>query len=122
MKEQAEDSLYPKGIEVMFRETARKGYPENVDNPMTASRDYEVRQSARVLELQNKDLWIRPTDLLWHFPFLLTIRDLHFKNYRGSSIVNLEGRDEAEKQKTQANKNSDQTHRDTTWLSHFFWQ
>ena len=41
-KEQAEDSSYPKRIEVMLRETARKSYPEIVDNPMTASRDYEV--------------------------------------------------------------------------------
>ena len=47
------DSSYPKGIEVMLRETARKSSPENVDNPMTAPRDCEVRQSGRVLELQN---------------------------------------------------------------------
>ena len=88
-KEQAEDSSYPKGIEVMLRETVRKSYPENVDNPMTASRDCEVRQSARDLELQNNGLWIRPTDLLWHFPIPVTVRELPFKNYRGRSIVNL---------------------------------
>ena len=62
-KEQAEDSSYLKSIEVMLGETALKRYPENVDNPMIAQRDYEVRQSGRVLELQNQDLWIRPTDL-----------------------------------------------------------
>ena len=62
-KEQAENSSYLKSIEVMLGETARKRYPENVDNPLIAPRDYEVRQSGRVLELQNKDLWIRPTDL-----------------------------------------------------------
>ena len=51
-KEQAEDCSYPKGIEIMLRETARKSYPENVDNPMIAPRDYEeVRQSGLVLEL-----------------------------------------------------------------------
>ena len=88
----------------MLRETARKSYPENVDNPMTASRDYEVRQSARDLERQNKDLWVLPIDLLWHFPILVTIREFPFKNYRGRSIVNLEASDEA------------------TWLSHFYWQ
>ena len=35
-KEQAEDSSYPKSIEVLLRETARKGCPdpENVDNRM----------------------------------------------------------------------------------------
>ena len=63
-KEQAEDSSYSKSIDVILRETARKNYPENVDSPMIAPRDHEVRQSGRVLELQNKDLWIRPTDLI----------------------------------------------------------
>ena len=62
-KEQAEDSCYPKGIEVMLRETARKSWPENVNTPMIAARDYAVRYSGQVLEFQNKDLWIRPTDL-----------------------------------------------------------
>ena len=57
-KEQAEDSSYSKGAEVLLRETARKSCtdPENVDNPMIAPQDYEVRQSGRVLELQNRDL------------------------------------------------------------------
>ena len=89
-KEPAEDSSHPKGIEVLLREAARKSYPdpENVDNPMIAPRDYEVRQSVRVLELQNKDFWIRPTDLSWHFPVLVTIRELHFKNL--SCKVNCE--------------------------------
>ena len=52
-------------MEVMLGETARKGYPdpENVDNPMIAPQDYDVHQSGRVLELQNRDLCIRPTDL-----------------------------------------------------------
>ena len=70
-KRQGEDSSDPKGVEVLLRETVRKGYPvpEDVDNPMIAHRDYNVlRQSERVLEFQNRDLWIRPTDLSWHFP------------------------------------------------------
>ena len=81
-KEQVEDSSYPDGIEVLLREAARKSCPdpENVDNPMIAPRDYEVRQSVRVLVLQNKDFWIPPTDLSWHFPILVTIRKLPFKN------------------------------------------
>ena len=120
--DQAEESTYPKGIEVMLRETAWKSYPENVDYPMIAPRDYEVRQSGRVLELQNKDPWIRPTYLSWHFPILGTICELPFKNYRGRSIANLEARYEAQKQKTQKNKKSDQTHRDTSWQSRFHWQ
>ena len=59
----------------MLRETARKSYPENVDNPMIAPRDFEVRPSGRVLEVQNRDLWIRPTYLSWHYAILVTIRD-----------------------------------------------
>ena len=83
-KEQVEDSSYPKGIEVMLRVTARKSNPdpENDGNPMIAPRDYEVRQSGLVLELQNKELWIRPTDLSWNSPILVTTRELPSKNYR----------------------------------------
>ena len=58
-KEQAVDSSYSKGIEVLLRETARKGYPdtENVDNPvMVAPHDNIVRPSGRVVELQNRSL------------------------------------------------------------------
>ena len=53
-----EDRSHPKGIEVLLTETAKKGYPdpENFDNPMSAPLDYDVRQSGRVLELQNRDL------------------------------------------------------------------
>ena len=102
-KEQAEDSSYPKSIDIMLRETARKSYPENVDSPMIAPRDYEVRQSGRALELQNRDYWIRPTDLSWHYPIVVTIRAVPFKKYRGRSIAILEARDEAKKQKTQKN-------------------
>ena len=45
------------------RRITRKVRPENVDNPMIVSEDYDVRQSGRVLELQNRDLCIRSTDL-----------------------------------------------------------
>ena len=69
------------GMEVLLMETARKTYPdpENVENPVIAPQDYDVRQSGRVLELQNRDLWIRPTDLSWHFPILVTIREMPFR-------------------------------------------
>ena len=55
----------PKGIEILLGETARKvcSDPENVDNPIIAPQDYDVRQSGRVLELPNRDHWIIPTDL-----------------------------------------------------------
>ena len=44
-KEQAEDSSYPEGIEVLLMEAARKSYPdpENLDNPVIAPRDYGNR-------------------------------------------------------------------------------
>ena len=101
-KELAENSSYPKGIEVMLRETARKSYPdpENIGNPVIAPQDYEVRQSGRVLELQNRDLWTPPRDLSGHIPFLVTLRELLFLHYRGRSIAKLEARDEAQKQKS----------------------
>ena len=83
-KRKGEDSSYPKGIEALLRETARKGYPdpEEVSNPMITPQDCDVRQSGRVLELQNKDLWIRPTDLSWHFPILVTICELPLERTR----------------------------------------
>ena len=71
---------------------------------MIAPQDHEVRQSGRGLELQNRDLWIRPTDLSWHFPILVTIRELPFRNYHGRSLAKLEARDEAKKQKTLKNR------------------
>ena len=81
-KEPAEDSSYPKSIEVLLRGATQKRYPypKNLNNTMIAPQDYEVRQSVRVLELQNKDFWIRPTYLSWHFPIIVTIRELPFKN------------------------------------------
>ena len=94
-KEQAEDSSYPKGIEVLPSETARKGYPdpENVDNPMIVPQDYDARQSGRVLELQNRDLWIRPTDLSWHFPILVSF-------VRCASEITVEGHSRSWKPET----------------------
>ena len=123
-KGQGEDSSYPKGIEMLLRETARKGCPdpEYVDNPMFAPQDYDARQSGRVLELQHRDLWIRPTDLSWHFPVLVTIREMPFKNYRGRSPAKLKVREdkieEAKKQKTrkiEARKWNSATWKHSSW-------
>ena len=78
---------------------------------MIAPQDYDVRQSGRVLGLQDRDLWIRPIDLSWHFPVLVTIRELPFKKYRGRSLAKLEAREEkieeAKKQKTLKNRDED---------------
>ena len=91
-----EDSSHRKGIEVLLTETARKGYPdtENVDNPKSAPQGYVVRQSGRGWELQNWDLWLRPTDLSWHFPILVTIREMPFKNHGARSPAKLKVRED----------------------------
>ena len=60
---------------------------------MVAPEDNEVRQAVSVLELQNSDLWLRPIDLSWHFPILVTIREESFKNYR-SRTDEVEGEGE----------------------------
>ena len=90
-------------------ETARKGYPdpENVDNSMIAPQDYDARQSGRVLELQNRNPWMGPTDLSWHFKILVTIREMPFRNYRERSLAKLEARDEAKEQKTLKNRDEE---------------
>ena len=114
-----EDSSQPKGIEVLLTETAKKGLsdPENVDNPMIAPQDYDVGQSGRGLELQHRDLWLRPTELSWHFPTLVTIREMPFKNCGARSPAKLNVREdkieEAKKQKIP--KNSDEEWNSTRW-------
>ena len=82
-----------KGIEALLRETARKGCPdpEEVNNPIIAPQDYDIRQSGRVLELQNKDLWIRPTGPSWHFAIFVTIRELPFQELPWKITREVEG-------------------------------
>ena len=86
---------------------------------MIAPQDYDVRQSGRGLELQNRDLWIRPTDLPWHFPIFVTIREMPFKNYRARSPAELKVREdkieEAKKQKIP--KGCDEEWNSTRWKS-----
>ena len=92
-KEKVRIARTPNGSEALLRETARKGYPdpEEVNNPMIAPQDYDIRQSGRVLEHQNKDLWIRPTDLSWHFPILVSIRELPFQELPWKINLEVEG-------------------------------
>ena len=84
---------------------------------MIAPQDYDVRQSGRGLKLQHRDLWLRPTDLSWHFPTLVTSREMPFKNYRARSPAKLKVREdkieEAKKQKIP--KNSDEKRNSTRW-------
>ena len=56
-----------RGVEGQLRAAARRSYPnpEDAEDPMMVPPDY--------LELQNGDLWLRPTDMSWHFPILMTI-------------------------------------------------
>ena len=53
---------YPEGLEILLKETAKRNRPtsEAADSPENAPRDYDIRQSERVLEFQNRDFWIRP--------------------------------------------------------------
>ena len=57
-KRKGEDSSYPKGIEALLRETARKGYPdpEEVNNPMISVRaenNSELIPQARKIEFES---------------------------------------------------------------------
>ena len=78
---------YPEGVGTLQKETAKRNRPnsEAVGSPESAPQDYDIRQSERVWEFQNKDFWIRPTDLSWYYLILVTIREIPFKNYRGRS-------------------------------------
>ena len=77
-------------------------HQEDATNPMVAPQNYDVRQSGRVLELQNSDLWLRPTDLSWHFLVLMTIREEPFKNYRSRTSEKWKAKkDKAEEFKKQ---------------------
>ena len=75
---------------------------------MVAPPDYHIRQSGRVVELQNKDLWLRPTDMSWHFPILMTIREEPFKNHRSRTSEKWKAKeDKIEEAKKQKIKRSD---------------
>ena len=58
---------------------------------MMAPPDYEIRQSGRVLELQNRDLWLRLTDMSLHFPILVIIREEPFQELSFTNSRDVEG-------------------------------
>ena len=94
-KEQSVDSSYSKGIEVLLRETPRKATILcwwHLTTILFVHPDESWSSKT--------DLWIRPTDLFWHFSTLMTIREMPFRNFRGRSLTKLEARDECKKQKT----------------------
>ena len=89
---------------------------------MIVPQDYDVRQSGRGLKLQHRDLWLRPTDLSWHFLLLVTIRGMPFKSYRARSPAKLKVREdkteEAKKQKIPKNSDEKRLHQ----MEVFIWQ
>ena len=87
-----------------LRAAAQRAYRDQEDatDPMVAPEDYDVRQSGRVLELQNSDIWLRPTDLSWHVPILITIREEPFKNYLSRTSEKWKAKED-KKQKMQKN-------------------
>ena len=89
--------------------SAQRGYPEDATDPMVAPQDYDIRQSGRVVEIQNRDLWLRPTDLSRHFPVLLTIREEPVKKYRSRTSEKWKAKeDKAEEfKKEKMQKNDD---------------
>ncbi len=52
------------------------------EDPMIAPFDFDVNQSARVLGLENQDLWLGPNDCDWHLPILVALRQLPQRNWR----------------------------------------
>ena len=89
---------------------------------MVAPQDLDVHQSVRVLELQNSDLWLRPTDLSWQFPILMTIREESFKKHRSRSSEILKAKeDKIEEAKQQKIKRSDDEWNYADWQQPMTW-
>ena len=99
-----EDSSRERGVETQLRMPAQRGFTADATDPMVAPQDYDIRQSGRVLKLQSSDLWLRPTDLSWHFPILMTIREEPFENNRSRTSEKWKAKfEEAKKQKIKKN-------------------
>ena len=125
--ERAEDNSYLEGIEIILRETVRKSYPEDVDNPTVVSHYYERSSDSTSLGASER----RPLDLaqrsiLGTFLLLWLFVSCLMKDYRERSVANLEAsNEEAKKQKdSEKQKRSDliYTRRIRHWQSHFSWQ
>ena len=115
-RKKTEDNSREKGVESQQRVAAQRCYPEYATDPMVAPPDYHIRQSGRVVELQNRDLWLRPTDISWHFPILVTIREEPFKNYRSRTSEKWKAKeDKIEEAKKQKIKRSDDERNYADW-------
>ena len=123
-EKQTEDNSRERGVESPLKAVAQRGYPEDTEDPMVAPQDYDIRQSGRVLEPQNRDLWLRPTDMSWHLPDLVTIREQLFQNYRSRSSEKWKAKeDKIEEAKKQKIKRSGDEWNHADWQpSSWSWQ
>ena len=123
-EKQTEDNSRERGVQSQLRAAAQRCSPEDAEDPMVARPDYEIRQSGRVLELQSRDLWLRPTDVSWHLPILMTIREEPFKNCRSRTSEKWKAKeDEIEAAKKQKIKRSDGERNFADWQpSSWSWQ
>ena len=119
-----EDTSRERRVEIQQRAAAQRGYPKDAEDPTVASPDYDIRQSGRVLELQNTDLWLRPTDMSWHLPVFMTIREEPFKNYHSRTSEKWKAKeDKIGEVKKQKIKRSDDEWNDADWEpSSWSWQ
>ena len=115
-----------RGVKGQPRAAAQRGYPnpEDAEDPMMAPPDNEIRQSGRVLELQNRDLWLRPTDISLHLSILITIREEPCKNYRSKTSGDWKAKeDKIEEVKKKQTKEGDDEWNDAEWQpSSWSWQ
>ena len=103
---------YPEGAEFLLKKTAKRN--RTISEDADAPQHYDICQSERVWEFQNRDFWITPTDLSWHYPILVTIREVPFKSYRGRSS----GKSKARETKIEKYNKC----RSWSWQSYFSWQ
>jgi len=54
-------------------------------SPLEAPTDFHTKQSLRVLETKREDLWLRDSDVSWHLPILITLREWACRNWRKRS-------------------------------------
>ena len=103
-----EDTSRGRGVQIQLRMSAQWDSTEDVADPIKSPQDYDIRQSGRVRGLQSSDLWLRPTDLSWHFRdphdhLWVTVRKLSSKNIRKMEEQGEQDRG-AKKQKIKRNE------------------
>ena len=75
-----------------------------------------LRPPRATLELQNRDLWLRPTDLSWHFLILMTIREELVKNFRSWTSEKWKAKeDKIEEVSKKKTKKGDDEWNDAEW-------